>query len=497
MDLNMEEKIVFKIRNLIWHLLPPILFVLIMLVYFPFGEMFEMDLDEGINLIKALLVAHDYALYSDIWSDQPPLFTYLLAGIYQIFGNNVFINRVFVLILSAMLMWAFVQILRKVWGNVHAVVGVVLLLLLPNYAKLSVSVMVGLPSLALAMLSMLALITWHQDRRTFLLILSALVLGLSVLTKLFTGFLAPIFIFGIFAAEYTRSRKEPNWQGILRPVAIWASIFTITTAGIGLLIVGPDIISELIQPHIAARGLILVTQIKTFTINEYLLKAWTILFLAFIGALFTLKSRRWLSLYPIAWLVTAYLLLSQYSPVWSHQQLLVTLPATMLAAIAAGESLRMIPQFFHPRLLLSVNGILFVAGIIGLVLVISINTPILSAELKPSPSLPTSSLRETSAENRYLRRLKNRASETNWIVTDLPMYAYRMDILVPPELAVFTWKRIETGNLTYEQVQETIDEYQPEQVLMGRFMFPELEEYLDEHYRLLDIPTDAKLYIRK
>jgi len=77
------------------------------------------------------------------------------------------------------------------------------------------------------------------------------------------------------------------------------------------------------------------------------------------------------------------------------------------------------------------------------------------------------------------------------------MYAYRMDILVPPELAVFTWKRIETGNLTYEQVQETIDEYQPEQVLMGRFMFPELEEYLDEHYRLLDIPTDAKLYIRK
>ena len=56
MDLNMEEKIGFKIRNLIWHLLPPILFVLIMLVYFPFGEMFEMDLDEGINLIRALLV---------------------------------------------------------------------------------------------------------------------------------------------------------------------------------------------------------------------------------------------------------------------------------------------------------------------------------------------------------------------------------------------------------------------------------------------------------
>lgn len=492
----MQEKIGFKIRNLIWHLMPPIVFVLIMLVYFPFGEMFEMDLDEGINLIKAMLVARGYTLYGDIWSDQPPLFTYLLAGVYQIFGNNVVVSRIFVLILSAMLIWAFHQILRKVWGNVHALVGVVLLLLLPNYTNLSVSVMVGLPSLTIAMLSMLALITWHQDRKPLWLILSALALGLSVLTKLFTGFLAPIFILGIFAVEYARSHEVSNWLEIFRPVAIWSSIFAITTAGIGLLIVGPENISQLIQPHIAARGLILVTQIKTYTINEYLLNAWTILFLAFIGVIFTLKSRQWLSLYPIAWLVTAYLLLSQYSPVWLHQQLLVTIPATMLAAIAAGESLRMIPQLFLSRSLLSVNGILFAAGLIGLVLVITINTPLLLAEIKPSPSLPTSSLRETSTENRYLRRLNNRASKTNWIVTDMPMYAFRMDIPVPPELAVFTWKRMMTGNLTDEQVQEIIVEYQPEQILLGRFMFPDLQEYLNEHYRLLDIPTNAKLYVR-
>jgi hypothetical protein len=156
----------------------------------------------------------------------------------------------------------------------------------------------------------------------------------------------------------------------------------------------------------------------------------------------------------------------------------------------------MIPQLFLSRSLLSVNGILFAAGLMGLVLVITINTPLLLAEIKPSPTLPTSSLRETSTESRYLRRLNNRASKTNWIVTDIPMYAFRMDKPVPPELAVFTWKRMMTGNLTDEQVLETIVEYQPEQVLLGRFMFPDLQEYLNEHYRLLDIPTNAKLYVR-
>ncbi len=44
-------------------------------------------------------------------------------------------------------------------------------------------------------------------------------------------------------------------------------------------------------------------------------------------------ARRWLTLYLSAWMAPAYILLGS-PPVWDHQQVLVTIPAAMLAAIS-------------------------------------------------------------------------------------------------------------------------------------------------------------------
>ena len=56
--------------------------------------------DEGFNLIKGMLIAKGFRLYSDIWSDQPPLLSYIFAGLYRIFGNAVPVYRAFVLAVS-------------------------------------------------------------------------------------------------------------------------------------------------------------------------------------------------------------------------------------------------------------------------------------------------------------------------------------------------------------------------------------------------------------
>ena len=39
------------------------------------------DTDEGINLGKGALVAAGFHPYADIWSDQPPILTYVLAAV--------------------------------------------------------------------------------------------------------------------------------------------------------------------------------------------------------------------------------------------------------------------------------------------------------------------------------------------------------------------------------------------------------------------------------
>jgi len=93
-------------EKLWWHLGVPLVFLVLMLGFYPFRATFEMDLDEGVNLMKGMLVVRGYTLYSQIWSDQPPLFTHMLAVLFRLVGFEVNAARVMVLILSGVLLWA-------------------------------------------------------------------------------------------------------------------------------------------------------------------------------------------------------------------------------------------------------------------------------------------------------------------------------------------------------------------------------------------------------
>src|ERR1035437_1426486 len=67
--------------------------VLAMLVLFyallPLGSALEFGGDEGIELIKGFMCSKGFALYKDIWNDQPPLFTVLLAAGFKAFGPSL------------------------------------------------------------------------------------------------------------------------------------------------------------------------------------------------------------------------------------------------------------------------------------------------------------------------------------------------------------------------------------------------------------------------
>jgi hypothetical protein len=76
-------------------------------------------------------------------------------------------------------------------------------------------------------------------------------------------------------------------------------------------------------------------------------------------------------------------------------------------------------------------------------------------------------------------RLKTDASEPSWVVTDNPMDAYRAHVLVPPELAVITAKRLRQGFLTTDSFKALIEEAKPSQVMFRNFVFDgEILEYL-------------------
>jgi hypothetical protein len=203
------------------------------------------------------------------------------------------------------------------------------------------------------------------------------------------------------------------------------------------------------------------------------------------------RQRRWLMLYPLAWMLLAFVSLLFLTPVWFHHQLLVTLPAALLAAGATAETAKLAALALQRRSM--EQKLLLVSGLLALLLVVVSRAPDLYSIL----STPAAAVDRNAFEDKVLRRMEQFTDRTEWVFADLPMYAFQVGKPVPPELAVISWKRFAAGDLSQEQILEIVEAYRPEQILLGRFEFPILDPYLAENYRLvLEREGDLALYVR-
>jgi 4-amino-4-deoxy-L-arabinose transferase-like glycosyltransferase len=482
-------------RSVILPIVVALAFLVFTFSYYPFREKLQFDSDEGLNLMRSMLVSLGHPLYSEVSSDQPPLFTHLLAVLFRVVGFEVNPARLLVLLFSTLLVWSAAQFLQVTWGNLAALLFLPFAIMLPQFLRLSTSVMIGVPSIALAATALVFVALWHRSRKNLWLVLSGLVLAFSVLIKLFTGFVAPIFLTGITIAAYVERKEEGFSWKLFQPAFVWGISFTVVTLLLGIVLVGPKNVWLIIFPHVAAPTTDWL-QGGAYTINNRLQAAGPILLLAFLGSLVALHKRNWLTLYPLAWALLAYTLFSFYSPVFYHHQLLITVPAAMIAAAFIGEGLSSLFRLRQPSQLVRAPTILGVCALIGLAWVSTYYASSLDRDLMNSPRLSGFSLRATPGKLKVIRTMDAYVDQTQWIVTDMPMYAFRVQRPVPPSLATFSSKRLATGSLTEEDILTAMQEYRPEQVLMARFDIPALEAYLRENYRLILSVEYFRLFLR-
>jgi 4-amino-4-deoxy-L-arabinose transferase-like glycosyltransferase len=485
-----------QLGNVLLPILVAMIFLAFTFAYYPFREKLQFDSDEGLNLMRSMLVALGHPLYREVSSDQPPLFTHLLALVLRLVGFEVNPARLLVLLFSALLVWSCAQFLQLSSGKLAALLFLPLVLLVPEYLRLSTSVMIGVPAIALAGVALAFVGLWHQTRKSTWLVLSGFALALSVLTKLFTGFLAPVFLIGISAAVYCDDREAGFSWRILRPAWTWGVCFAIMAILLGLLLVAPRNVPAIILPHAAAPTTDWL-QGGSYTINNRLQAAVPLLMLGSLGALRSIYLRNWLAFYPLAWAAVAYTLFSFYSPVFYHHQLLVTVPATMMAAAAAGEGISSLLRIRRLPDLVRFHTLVGIGALIGFTLVFMYYQPVLNRQLMNRPRITDFSLKATAGKLRVLRTMEEHIDQTNWILTDMPMYAFRVQRPVPPNLATFSSKRLATGSLTEEDILTAMRDYRPEQVLMARFQIPALEAYLQENYTLILDVEYFRLFLRK
>lgn len=486
------------IPPIFWHAIP-LIFIIFMLLFFPFRYRFEFNPDEGINAIKAMMNIKGYQLYAEVWSDQPPLFTMLLTLCFRVFGLSIPAGRGLELLFSAAILWLAVQYLRQFWGNIHAIFGILTIILLPYYLVLSVSIMIGLPAIAFALLSFYALSLWHKYGDVKWLIVSAIAFGLSIMTKAFTAILGPIFLSGIVLSGWWDYRQHRDCLKACRPSAVWLAIFAVTIGSILLIVVKPANVFQLIKGHLLAGDSVLFRAYAENRIVIYLSRfkySIPMLILAFLGGIAALRSRSWKVMYLVAWVAIGLISLFINVPFWHHQQLLVTVPAAILAAVAIGEGLSRLQKSLQLR---KRDGLGIAMGIFTWALAVTFMFYRLPSTVQQFdfklPNLRAQSV-EVSEDQEILALMAEYAHLTNWVYTDRPMFAFRTQLPVPPYLAVLSKKRIAAGVLTEDQILEILVEYEPEQVFSGRLDLPVIQEYLaTRNYDRIDSSMQYRLNV--
>ncbi|MGM0399889.1 MAG: glycosyltransferase family 39 protein, partial [Chloroflexota bacterium] len=175
---------------LFWTLL---ILLVVLFILWQWGPVhsFAWKYDEGINVSKAQLLLDRHHLYEDIWSDQPPLFTFMLATTFLLFGESVAVGRLMVLALAGLALLSLAWIAEQVAGKVAALLAAVALALFPHFQELSQLIMIGLPAISLGLLALAFGFRYRAKGRMRWLLFAGLSFGLSLLVKPIT---APMFL---------------------------------------------------------------------------------------------------------------------------------------------------------------------------------------------------------------------------------------------------------------------------------------------------------------
>jgi len=468
-------------------------FALVIVLFLPFRFRFEFDPDEGVELIKAFLYARGHALQTEIYSDQPPLFTALLAMLFKVLGSKVLVARLTVLAFSCLLLVTSALYLKFFHGQLHYLVAFLFVITLPGYPELSVSAMIGLPAISLAMVSLLALGLWERKRRPGWLVLSAVMLALSTLMKAFSLILVPVLALAILIATASRGPEVRFSVRSAWPAAAWLGIVVSVQLVLLLALVGPKGWDQLVGMQFAAR-----TEVFEAGKTERAFRqTFPMLGLSLVGGWRAVVRRSWSGMCLAGWFALGLVALFVNQPTWWHHLILATVPGAMLAGITVGDCHLHVQERGRSLLPLDRKGVLSLLGILIAAGYLAFRIPghldVYEAGL---PNLVRGGQLSTQ-DYEVLATMAKMDSGGGLIVTDRPMFAFRSGREVPPPLAVFSDKRLTTGWLTEDQVIATIREYDPKLVLLARFELPKVWSFVQGRYRLGYAYYPFRLYVRE
>jgi 4-amino-4-deoxy-L-arabinose transferase-like glycosyltransferase len=432
----------------------------------------EFASDEGLNLAKAYLVNQGFGLYSEVWSDQPPLFTMLLSGWMDIWGWTPESGRRLVAVFSAVLLTSLYTLARYRAAAWAALLACGLLLVSNNFYRATGTVLIGLPAIALALLALACL--RGEDVSRARAALSGCFFASALATKLFVGVYFPVFLLALFVQTPNRKIRTLTWL---------LSLVGMSTLFIWLQ---PDLLThfweQLVWPHSRA------SEISDRGAGLNYLRFDLSLTLVCLFSCMAYFRRLYL---PVALLAMGLLPLAFHRPSFWHHYFLASVPLCWAAGVGIYLAISDLSEQIRTRKPhLSTPLALAIVCLFGyIVLSLPMRTRKLAHKSGPAFEIPPA----------VLNSLKALDAQTKWICTDRPFFAFVLKKRVPPELAVLSEKRITAGSFSYQDFFAVVKRYQPEQIVLSRF--PRLRDMapleLEQDYRLVLKSGKTVVYQRK
>ncbi|MEM7530798.1 MAG: hypothetical protein AAF639_01365 [Chloroflexota bacterium] len=462
----------------------PVAFIAFMLWRDPFSFPADYDYDEGINLMKTMLYDQGFRLYIDVWNDQPPLLTVMLSQWFDWVGQSVESARFLITLFSALLLWSFYLAMHQSVTAFAATIGVVLLVLSEFYLRLSAAVMVGLPSIALAMLSItLLMISCRQEGHEYKtpkkirisqIILSAIVMALALQTKLFVLILLPFVGFYFLLSKLNQTPPLTRQRTRFVQAIIWGTVLLSAFFIIGLYFrsLNP---SMLIQTHFGAetRGQIAFAEESREFLVNFATQQRFYLFLAAVGVFWGLLQRRRGVLLPLFWFVISVVGMAFHRPLWYHHIVLLTIPLSWMAAFSVEAWAYLFNNLANAATTYTASMRMAYARLALLVA----STLVFFVALLFYPSALPKRIEEQSKTYRPLyvwemvHQLRDDGlAEPGFVFTDRPFYAFQAGQPVTPPIASISRKRIETGIITDETMYDALIDYEPQYIILERFV---------------------------
>jgi pectate lyase len=338
------------------------------------------------------------------------------------------------------LVFALAHVLRRERTLAAAALGIAVLIGSQLFMRLSSSLLIGIPAIACACLSISALSRWCRRQHVGWAATAGALLGISLSIKLFTAFLIPI------VAVWLVIQGKGSAIGYRRPLLAWSLALVGVIGGV-LLSIGELVpaLDQLVGTHMNARASFdWRTGIKV--VPNMIREDAPLFLLALIGLVASLrKTPQRPSVLPLygAWLVVGSLVLLAHRPVWSHHILLMTVPAAVLAGAAwrkaMGWPLR------------------------GVVLTLLVLVGFQASHENRLWRIP-----RWNDHWEMVAEMARHRAESRWVIVGTPLFAAHLDLPTPPELAVSSKKRFRTGGLTASTIVDVIERDRPEQILLTR-----------------------------